>query len=208
MPNLINTISPEKTAILVIDMINDLIEESSPACVKTGNAIAPKLGTFLNECRNRGIKVIYCSTTYRKDKYDLGFNNQIILNQISPDIMQKGTKGTQIYHVCAPKSNDIIIEKQFYSAFYCTELDVILRANGIDTLVITGICTDTGVHATARDGFYLDYDVVVLSDLTATRKWPDCGYGTVSEETSQRATLNNLYATNSDVMNSETFLNY
>ena len=64
--------------------------------------------------------------------------------------------------------------------------------------------------ATARDAFCLDYDVVVLSDLTGVGSWAeeDCGYGSISSEKAQIAALNCLYATCGNVMGSEKFLEY
>jgi ureidoacrylate peracid hydrolase len=60
------------------------------------------------------------------------------------------------------------VTKHRYSAFYNTDLDSILRSNGIRTIVLTGVATNVCVETTAREGFVRDYYVVLVSDGTAT----------------------------------------
>ncbi len=62
-----------------------------------------------------------------------------------------------------PEPQDPIVTKHRYSAFYNTDLDTILRANGIRTVVLTGVVVETS----AREAFVRDYYVVVASDGTA-----------------------------------------
>lgn len=59
-----------------------------------------------------------------------------------------------------------MVQKPRYSAFYNTNLDSILRARGIRSLVFTGIATNVCVELTLRDGFFLEYFGVVLHDAT------------------------------------------
>ncbi len=61
---------------------------------------------------------------------------------------------------------EIAIPKYRYSAFDSTYLDQYLRSNGIKTLVIVGLATNVRVESTARDGFTMDYHIVVPEDMT------------------------------------------
>jgi ureidoacrylate peracid hydrolase len=63
--------------------------------------------------------------------------------------------------------NDVVV-KHRYSAFTGTELDPLLRAQGVENLIFTGITSNVCVESTARDAYMYDYHVVVVSDLTAT----------------------------------------
>jgi ureidoacrylate peracid hydrolase len=81
-----------------------------------------------------------------------------------------------------PLPDEPIVNKQRYSAFWGTRLDSILRTLKRDTLIVTGVATNVCVESTARDGCFLDYYVVFLSDCSAT------GDGTAAHE----ATLENM----------------
>jgi len=63
---------------------------------------------------------------------------------------------------------ECIVTKHRYSGFINTDLDLILRAQGIQTLIMTGTATNVCVESTARDGFMLDYYIVFLGDCTGT----------------------------------------
>jgi len=64
--------------------------------------------------------------------------------------------------------NDPVVVKHRYNAFLNTDLDTILRANGIRTIVFTGVSTNCCVESTAREAFMRDYYVVVVDDATAS----------------------------------------
>ena len=66
------------------------------------------------------------------------------------------------------EDEDIIIEKDRYSAFVYTNLDLILRTNHVKTLIFSGVATNVCVESTIRDAFQLNYNTVLLSDCTAT----------------------------------------
>ncbi len=65
-----------------------------------------------------------------------------------------------------PQKGDIKVAKPRYSAFFNTQLDSLLRARGIRSLVFTGVATNVCVESTLRDSFHLEYFSVVLHDAT------------------------------------------
>ena len=69
--------------------------------------------------------------------------------------------------------NDILLEKPRFGAFHGTDLDLILRNRGIDTVIITGICTNICCETTAREANMRDYKVFFISDATATFNTPE-----------------------------------
>jgi nicotinamidase-related amidase len=77
-----------------------------------------------------------------------------------------GTRGAEFYDGIGPRDapNEIHVTKHRYSAFWGSSIDLVLRTNGIRTLVLTGIATEVCVESTARDAFFRDYQVVVPSD--------------------------------------------
>jgi ureidoacrylate peracid hydrolase len=72
------------------------------------------------------------------------------------------------FYKLKPQPGDVIVNKHRYNAFYQTDLDLILRAKGIRTLIMTGVATNVCVETTAREGFMRDYYIVFLRDCTAT----------------------------------------
>lgn len=75
--------------------------------------------------------------------------------------------GTEFAEVVSPVPGDIVLVKHRVSAFYVTNLDLLLRARGIRDLYIAGVSTDLAVEAAARDAHDRDYNVIVLSDCCA-----------------------------------------
>jgi nicotinamidase-related amidase len=71
------------------------------------------------------------------------------------------------YYRIFPEPGDIEIEKLLYDSFHGTNFDAVLRARGVDTLVICGLSTDCCVDQTARAAFHRDYDVFLVSDACA-----------------------------------------
>ena len=93
------------------------------------------------------------------------------------DALVDGTPGVDIYPDLAPAPGEHVIKKHRYSGFFGTDLDIILREWGIDTVIISGTTTENCCHATARDAMFRNYRVVFLSDATATYDYPDRGFG-------------------------------
>jgi ureidoacrylate peracid hydrolase len=86
--------------------------------------------------------------------------------ELAGTLLAKGGWDYALVDALTPQPGDIVIPKPRYSAFYNTQLDSILRARGIRTLVFTGIATNVCVESTLRDGFFLEYFGIVLEDAT------------------------------------------
>lgn len=82
-------------------------------------------------------------------------------------VCRKGSWGADFYEV-APEPGEVVVNKHRYSAFVNTRLDSILRSQKIETLIMTGVSTNVCVESTARDGFMLDYHIVLLRDACAS----------------------------------------
>jgi nicotinamidase-related amidase len=90
----------------------------------------------------------------------------------------------------APRSGELVVTKPTGGAFTRTELDALLRARGVDTLVVAGLMTHLAVAMTAQDATVLGYRVLVAADATATRDLPDpAGGPAVTHDELHRAAL-------------------
>lgn len=182
-------ITPEKTAMIVVDMQNDFVQEGAPIEIPRARAMVPRLNRLLDVCRAHQIPIIYIHHVIRGGDIDAGRladhheairNNKAIL---------AGTPNVEIYEGLKPHPGDLVVAKPRYSAFYGTDLEAILRSQGIDTLIISGTVTDVCCESTTRDAFSRDYKVIFLSDGTAATDRPDMGFGPVSAEEVQKVVL-------------------
>ncbi|RED55537.1 cysteine hydrolase family protein [Cohnella lupini] len=81
-------------------------------------------------------------------------------------ICRKGERGSDFYRI-APLPGDSVVHKQRYSGFVETNLELILKSNGIKKITVTGFTTECCVESTVRDGFMRDYECFVVSDACA-----------------------------------------
>lgn len=202
----IEEINPKKTAVIVVDMQKDFTLEGYPMYAPMAGATMPKMSKFLDECREKGIYVIYTVHVHRASGDDMGNYGKFFQCIEDREGCIDETDGAKIPDIIAPKGEEIIIKKHRYSGFYNTDLDCILRSKKIDTVAIIGVCTDICCFNTARDAMFYGYDVAFLSDLNGTFQFPDLGYGNYGVEVQQNITLTNIALTTGDVMTSEDFL--
>lgn len=195
----IDRIEPAKAAMIVVDMQNDFVAQGAPMETPAARAMVPRLAEALRICRDHGIRVIYTAHVHRHDGCDMG------LFAMHPPIASRAalvdeTPGVAIYPDLAPRPGEHVIKKHRYSGFFGTDLDIILRGWGVDTVIISGTTTENCCHATARDAMFRNYQVAFLSDATATYDYPDRGFGPMPNAEVHRASLVILAASTAHVM--------
>jgi biuret amidohydrolase len=205
MPYRFDAIDPKTTAMIVVDMQNDFVAEGAMLQSKQAFAMVPKLAATLKFCRDQGIRVIYTAHVHRKDGCDMG-----LYDDLYPPIAQRAslvdeTQGVEIYKDIAPAAGEHVIKKHRYSAFFATDMDLILREWGITSVVVCGTTTENCCHATARDAMFHNYKVAFLSDATGTFDYPDVGWGAMSAQQVHEATLTILAFSTAHVMTVDEF---
>lgn len=203
MPYRIDTLDPRKTVMIVVDMQNDFVAEGAALRSAQAAAMVPRLAAALAFCREKGIRIIYTAHVHRRDGCDMGLYDDLYAPIADRSCLVDGTRGVEIFPDLAPAAGEHIIKKHRYSAFFATDLDLILREWGIDTVVISGTTTENCCHATARDAMFHNYRVIFLSDATGTFDYPDVGQGALSAEEIHRATLIVLAFSTAHVMTVE-----
>ena len=143
-----------KTAVVVVDMINDFVTGvfKSERAVK----IIPNVKRLLDFARREKISIIYASDAHLPN-VDKEFG-------VWPPHAVAGTWGAQVVDELRPKKGDYTIQKRKYSAFQGTDLDQILRELKVDTLIIVGLVTDICIQHTAADAFFREYRIIVPED--------------------------------------------
>ena len=206
MPYRVEQLEPSRTALIVVDMENDFVAPGAPMETPAGRDMLPQLRQAIDFCRETGIRVIYTTHAHRVDGCDMGMYDDLWPPIASRAGLVDDTPGIEIYPEIAPAPGEIVIKKHRYSGFFGTDLDIILRGSGVDTVVITGVTTENCCHATARDALFRDYRVVFLSDATATFDYPDVGQGGMSADEVHHATLVIMSVSTADVMTTEEFI--
>jgi nicotinamidase-related amidase len=138
----INKIDPLRTAMIVVDMQNDFVAAGAPIEAPAARAIVPKLAKTLTMCRGAGIRVIFTAHVHRRDGSDMGLFDDLHPPIASHAALVDETPGVDIYPDVAPAPGEHVIKKHRYSAFFGTDLDIILREWGIDTVIISGTTTE------------------------------------------------------------------
>ena len=157
-----------RCALLVIDMQNDFCSlEGNMA--KIGRDISfiqkmiPNLSRLLEICRSIGIGVIFT-----KMVHSVWTDSPVWVAKLNSKNVRQGTWGCAFYQGFEPHEEDWVVEKHRYSAFLNTDLDTVLRARGINTIIVTGVNSDQCVDGTAKHAFQLDYYVFLVKDCIAT----------------------------------------
>ncbi|KAL2622951.1 hypothetical protein R1flu_003156 [Riccia fluitans] len=158
----------KRSALIVVDMQNDFIQPGGPLHVAGGSAVVAEVKKSVSIAREKGAHVIWVLREHDANGRDVELFRAHLYpdGQIGPTV--KGTYGSQLVEGLEPKSGEIILVKSRFSAFFATNLDLILRRLDIKTVVVAGVQTPNCIRATAFDALALDYPkVVVLADATA-----------------------------------------
>jgi ureidoacrylate peracid hydrolase len=147
------TLVPERTAVIVVDMINEFLEDGGLMVLASGRALYGPIQELVDAAHAAGSKVIWLRDEH-PDLSDPEFRKRIVH-------CLQGTWGTQIVDALKPGPDDTIMPKQTYSGFYGTPLHETLQRMGITTLIVTGVVTNICVRSTCHDAFFRGYDVLV-----------------------------------------------
>lgn len=144
-----------KTAFLIIDMINDFVHPDGALVAAGAKEIIPNIIRRREEAKKQGIPIIYLSDTH--DPRDSEFRSW-------PEHGVKGSWGAQVVDELAPEEGNYALPKRRYSAFFSTELDLLLRELKIERVILTGTLTNICIFCTAIDAYMRGYQIVVPRD--------------------------------------------
>lgn len=153
----------KKSALLVIDMQNFFLDPSSPTFTCGGLAILPTVKRLLRAFRDARRPVIYTRHVHHPDGSDAG-----VMGWWWKGMCLEGSPESEVHPDLSPLPNEKVISKHRYSAFYNTDLEIILRCLKVEDLVISGVMTSLCCESTARDAYYRDYRVFFLADGTGS----------------------------------------
>jgi nicotinamidase-related amidase len=132
------------------------------------STVLPAAVEAVHRARSAGIFVLFAVAALRPSGTDLSARN-VVFNQLfdQPEVFHQGGPGPVVDPRFEPRKDEPVIVKRRVSAFHGTELDLVLRSQGVEELAIGGVATGAMVLATALQALDHDYSVSVLSDCCA-----------------------------------------
>jgi nicotinamidase-related amidase len=170
-------LNPDWCAILPIDLQNDFMDPEGSVAKVGGNvgpmqALLPRVVSFMDRARELGVPIIHVRIVDLPDGASDSpswLRAKGLISGVSSFAVE-GTWGAEFCKGCAPRPGELVVTKHRSSAFVGTNLDALLRANDIKTVVVIGEQTPGCVEATYRDAAYYDYYNVLIEDLVAARE--------------------------------------
>ena len=182
LTELAELIDPTHTALVVIDMQRDFIEPdglfgSLGIDLSMYKESRPRLKALLEAGRRAGAIVIHLQNTALPDRmsdspaqirFNLRMHKDARRNQPPLRYTIPGTPGHAFAPEFVPLESELVVRKYRSSGFWGTNLNMLLRSNGIKTVVVGGCTTEGCVESTARDAMFNDYYVVIAEDCVAS----------------------------------------
>jgi nicotinamidase-related amidase len=162
-------LNPARTGVLCMDMQAAIVAIYTAGSPEGASQLVSRVAEVLKRCRERDIPVIHIQVGFRPGLPEVSPRNSLfaaIRNSPERQKLFQG-EGGKIHPALGPAEDDIVVTKHRISAFTGTDLEMILRANEIDTLVMFGIATSGVVLSTLLDAVDADYRVVVVGDCCA-----------------------------------------
>ncbi len=151
-------------ALLVVDMINGFTDPACPLGSNCPEVVAANI-ELLTAFRDRALPIFFTSVVYHNDQQASVFRAKVpALNVLTP-----GSHWVDIDSRMGRLASEPLVEKQWASAFYGTDLNSQLRALDVDSLVVTGLTTSGCVRASAVDGLQNNYQTVVALEAVGDR---------------------------------------
>lgn len=172
----IATFDASKTALVLVDFQEELLR--GRVRVEGGDAALAKARQLLDWARRTGVHVVHV--------------RNVVPREDSP-LFAPGSPLLAFARAVEPAPGEAVVTKPMAGGFSRSELDAVLRARGVDTLVVGGVMTHLAVDTTAREGTVLGYRVVVAADACATRPLPSAtDDGVIDAATVHRVALASL----------------
>lgn len=151
---------PSKTALIIVDMLKCFFHPTDKLPMpKNMEKVAESNKILLDECRRRGIPVIYSNDAFLPAEAPIDHHFKLFgVHAI------KGTEGAEVIDLLTPTENDFVVEKKLYDGFFNTRLDSVLRELGVNTVIVTGTWTNGCVQHTVMGAWMRLYQPIVPED--------------------------------------------
>ncbi len=163
--------SPEVGCLIVVDVQNDFCSPKGAAAQRGSDVtrameMVPRLVHLIEEARRVSLPIVYIKTTHSEWTDTPSW---LYRKPEGKDVKtcREGTWGAEFYEGIRPLPHERVVIKHRYSAFINTDLNTVLKAKGVESVLVTGVATNVCVETTARDAFMYDYYVTMVDDCSA-----------------------------------------
>lgn len=162
-------LTPARTAVIAVHMQNDIVTPDGAfggafAAQAAERDVVTQVGTLLDAARHSGATAVYTRVAFRPGYPDLIPNAPLFGMVLQTQCLVDGSEQAQIVPRLTPRDDDIVLTHQRVSGFASSQLDVILRSRGIDTVLFAGVATNAAVEGTARQAVDLGYRTIIVAD--------------------------------------------
>jgi maleamate amidohydrolase len=154
----------KRPALVVVDMINGFTDPACPLGSAADSVVAANQ-QLLQKFREKGLPVFFTTVIYRNPQQARVFRQRVP----ALDVLVPGSRWVEVDARLGRRDDERVVEKQWASGFFATDLHARLTAVQADSLVVTGLTTSGCVRATAVDGLQHDYPVVVPREAVGDR---------------------------------------
>ncbi len=154
----VEAVNDSKTALIIIDMINDFQFNHGNMLAKQAKVIAANIRELKQFLMSKGVPIIYVNDHYQLWKADL----QKIISHCTNE------KSSPILQCIQPQENDYFLIKPKHSIFYGTALNMLLAELNVETLILCGVAGNICVLFSANDAYMREYRLIVPSDCIAS----------------------------------------
>jgi biuret amidohydrolase len=172
---------PEQAALLCIDMQRDFLDPRGYSAVRgedmsVGRTIIPRCRAVLDACRSAGLFIVHTREGHKPDLSDLHEAKQerstgagAPIGAAGPlgRLLVRGEYGHDFVDEMQPMPGEPVVDKPGFGAFYATELQEMLRAQGVTHVILLGVTTQCCVFSTLREAVDRGYRCLTLEDCTA-----------------------------------------
>jgi nicotinamidase-related amidase len=196
----VRPIEPRTTALLVVDLQNDTVgeqgafAESGAAEFAVRHGVVERVKRLVEAGRAAGMPIVHIHHLDSPGHVDASLNAPLFQSIVDADALVRGTWGGEPVTGLEPQAGDLVVEKQRMSSFNGTSLDVKLRGLGTRRIIVCGAWTNFAVEHTCRDGADLGYEVVIVSDGTATMsdEWQQAALSYALTKIAEQATVDEI----------------
>lgn len=157
-----------RSALILIDMERGFVDPESVHCIAQAEATIPACMHAIEIARSKNIPIFFVKRHYRADGSDVECTRYAAWVEGGKS-MRPGTWGAEEVDGLVPQEGDYSIIKPRWSAFFGTELDLILRRLGVRRVILAGTTTPNCIRTTCYDANALDYNVAILTDCTSSQ---------------------------------------
>jgi maleamate amidohydrolase len=152
-----------QTALVLVDVLNGFFHPDGSMWYEGVEQVVPALRRLLSTARASGSLVVHVADRHRPDVFDHEYS-------VIPEHLARGGFEAEFFAGFEPLDTEPVVEKRRYSAFFATDLAILLREHQVGTIVVAGVKTNVCIRATATDGLANGFNVVVPREATNSNR--------------------------------------